>query len=120
MTGASWHVRLLVTPSDQEVNTVATAAPEQDQPTEKKERPSTEFVALVRPKGAEGWEILDATYTARTQDEAKKIVARALNEVEEYAAHIQGEGLEIAVTSARSFKPVLVKVEPQPAKVVIR
>lgn len=99
---------------------MSSVAPEGTEQTEKKDRPVTEFVALVRPTGADGWEILDERYSARTQDEAKKLVARGLNEVEEYANHIQGEGLEIAVTSARSFKPVLVKVEPQPAKVVIR
>jgi hypothetical protein len=88
---------------------------------EKKEaRPETEFVALVRPAGTEAWQHLPQTFQGKTQTDAKKEVARALSEVEEWASHIQGAGLEIVVTSARSFKPVLVKVEPQPAKVVIR
>lgn len=99
---------------------MATAAPEDTQSADKKDRPITEFVALVRPKGETAWSILSERHSARTQDECKKLVARSLNDQPEYAQHIQGEGLEIAVTSARSFKPVLVKVEPQPAKVVIR
>lgn len=86
----------------------------------KEPRPETEFVALVRPAGQEAWQQLPQTYTGKTQVDAKREVARALNDVPEWAAHIQGDGLEIVVTSARSFKPVVVKVEPQPAKVVIR
>lgn len=87
---------------------------------DKTPRPETEFVALVRPVGAEAYQLLPQKYTGKTQDDAKRQVARALAEVPEWAEHIQGSGLEIAVTSARSFKPVVVKVEPQPAKVVIR
>ena len=99
---------------------MSSTAPEAEATAEKKDRPITEFVALVRPHAEESWLVLDQHYSARTQDECKKLVARSLNDEPEYAAHIQGDGLEIAVTSARSFKPVLVKVEPQPAKVVIR
>lgn len=96
-------------------------APKGDEPTEKKEpRPETEFVALVRPAGTEPWQHLPSTFTGKTQTDAKRDVARALAEVPEWQEHINGEGLEIVVTSARSFKPVLVKVEPQPPKVTIR
>lgn len=88
--------------------------------TEKKVRPVTTFRVFVRAKGEDTWEVLDQTVDGRTQEEAKKHAARMLNDIEQYAALIQGDGLELAVTSARSFKPVLVKVEPQPAKVVLR
>lgn len=90
----------------------------QDEP--KAPRPETAFRVFVRPKGEAAWVTLDATVSGRTQDEGKKRAARDLNEIPEYAAMIQGDGLELAVTSARSFKPQLIKVEPQPAKVVIR
>lgn len=86
------------------------------------DRPLTVFVALVRPKGTEAWTLLEETFQGRTQDEAKKVIARALSADESeggYAEVINADGLEIAVTSARSFKPVLVKTQPQPAKVVI-
>lgn len=83
-------------------------------------RSETEFRVFIRPRGEEAWLTLGKTVSGRTQDEGKKRAARALNEVPEYAAMIQGDGLELAVTSARSFKPQLIKVEPQPAKVVIR
>lgn len=83
-------------------------------------RPETEFRVFVRAAGGTEWATLDQTVSGRTQEEAKKKAARVLNDIEEYAAQIQGSGLELAVTSARSFKPVLVKVEPQPAKVVLR
>lgn len=83
-------------------------------------RPETTFRVFVRPKGEEPWLTLAETVDGRTQDEGKKRAARMLSEVPEYAAMIQGDGLEVAVTSARSFKPQLIKVEPQPAKVVIR
>lgn len=89
-------------------------------PEKKEPRPETTFRVFVRPKGAEDWHTLDETVSGRTQEEAKKKAARLLNDIEEYSAMIQGDGLELAVTSARSFKPVLVKVEPQPAKVVLR
>lgn len=85
-----------------------------------KPRPETTFVVLTRTKGEVAWNVLDTKYVGRTQDEAKRKAARALSEHPDYAPSIQGDGLEIAVTSARSFKPVLVKVEPQPAKVVVR
>lgn len=102
----------------------ATEAPEKEAKTdeaEKKPRPITTFRVFVRPAGGVEWTALSETVDGRTQDEAKKVAARLLGaEGSEYAEHIQGAGLEIAVTSARSFKPVLVKVEPQPAKVVIR
>jgi hypothetical protein len=89
--------------------------------TEAKEpRPETVFRVFVRSVGEEAWLALDQTVSGRTQEEAKKKAARMLNDIEEYAAQIQGNGLELAVTSARSFKPVVVKVEPQPAKVVLR
>lgn len=90
---------------------------------EKKEpRPETVFRVLVRSVGAESWLVLpeDQNVTGRTQEEGKKKAARMLSDIEEYAEQIQGNGLELAVTSARSFKPVVVKVEPQPAKVVLR
>lgn len=83
-------------------------------------RPETTFVVFTRAKGDETWSILGEQYVGRTQDEAKRKAARALSDSDEYGPIIQGDGLEIAVTSARSFKPVLVKVEPQPAKVVVR
>ena len=100
---------------------MASAAPEAPEATadEAKPRPETTFVVLVRPKGTEPWNLIESRVTAKTQDDAKRQAARLLGEDEEYGAAIQGDGLEIAVTSARSFKPVLVKVEPQPAKVVI-
>jgi hypothetical protein len=101
----------------------ATEAPvkgEKADKAEKKQRPETEFVALIRPRGQENWQLIPSRYTGKNQDDAKRQVARALAEIDEWRAHIEGDGLEIAVTSARSFKPVLVKVEPQPAKVVIR
>lgn len=85
-----------------------------------KPRPETTFVVFTRTKGETAWNIIPKTYVGRTQDEAKRKAARALSEDADYAPAIQGDGLEIAVTSARSFKPVLVKVEPQPAKVVVR
>lgn len=87
---------------------------------EKAPRPETTFVVLTRAAGSEAWTTLDEHFVGRTQDEAKRKAARALSESAEYGPIIQGDGLEIAVTSARSFKPVLVKVEPQPAKVVVR
>lgn len=87
---------------------------------EKAPRTETDFRVFVRPKGAESWTTLDDTVSGRTQDEAKKKAARVLNDIEEYALLIQGDGIELAVTAARSFKPVLVRVEPQPAKVVLR
>lgn len=88
---------------------------------DQKDRPATSFRVFVRPAGGDEWKALDKPVTGRTQDEAKKIAARELGaDGSEYAANIQGDGLEIAVCAARSFKPVLVKVEPQPAKVVIR
>lgn len=97
----------------------ATEAPEKA--AEKKEpRPETNFRVFVRAAGADQWTTLEQTVAGRTQEEAKKKAARVLNDIEEYAAQIQGAGLELAVTSARSFKPVMVKVEPQPAKVVLR
>lgn len=86
------------------------------------DRPLTVFVALVRPKGEDEWTLLDERFEGRTQDEAKKVIARTLSADESdggYGEVINGDGLEIAVTSARSFKPVLVKTQPQPAKVVI-
>lgn len=98
----------------------ATAEKTKDAAEKKEPRPETEFVALVRPVGTETYQLLPQNFAGKTQDDAKRQVARALNEVPEWSAHIQGDGLEIAVTSARSFKPVVVKVEPQPAKVVIR
>lgn len=100
---------------------MAAATAEKEKTAEKKEaRAETEFVAFVRPSGQDAWQLLDQHFQGKTQDDAKRQVARALSEVPEWSAHIQGSGLEIAVTSARSFKPVIVKVEPQPAKVVIR
>lgn len=99
------------------------AAVDQEPTTEgekKEPRPETVFRVLVRSAGAEAWIVLDDTVSGRTQEEGKKKAARMLSDIEEYAAQIQGNGLELAVTSARSFKPVLVKVEPQPAKVVLR
>jgi hypothetical protein len=87
---------------------------------DKTPRQETVFRVLSRAKGEELWRVHDDTVTGRTQDEGKKRAAVMLGEREEYAAVIQGDGLELAVTSARSFKPQLVKVEPQPAKVVIR
>lgn len=83
-------------------------------------RKPTEFRVFVRPKDQDVWTVLDQTVAGRTQEEAKKKAARLLNGLDVYADEIRGEGLELAVTSARSFKPVLVKVEPQPAKVVLR
>ncbi len=83
-------------------------------------RSATTFVVFVRPKGEVQWTLLEKTYDGKTQDEGKRNAARGLGEDEHYASFIQNDGLEIAVTSARSFKPVLVKVEPQPAKVVIK
>lgn len=102
---------------------MATSAPEDtaaEATAEKTPRPETTFVVFVRAKGDELWALDSEKVTAKTQDEAKRAAARGLGEQEQYAALIQGDGLEIAVTSARSFKPVLVKVEPQPSKVVIR
>lgn len=87
---------------------------------EKAPRAETDFRVFVRPKGEATWTTLDETVSGRTQDEAKKKAARVLNDIEEYALLIQGDGIELAVTAARSFKPVLVRVEPQPAKVVLR
>jgi hypothetical protein len=99
---------------------MANAAPEAPEAkTDAKPRPETTFVVLVRAKGETPWNLIQERVTAKTQDDAKKQAARLLGEQEQYRALIEGEGLEIAVTSARSFKPVLVKVEPQPAKVVI-
>ncbi len=87
---------------------------------EKTPRQETVFRILSRAKGEELWRVHDETVTGRTQDEGKKRAALLLGKRDEYRALIEGDGLELAVTSARSFKPQLVKVEPQPAKVVIR
>lgn len=95
----------------------ATEAPEAEKAAP---RPVTTFRVLVRPVGGVEWTLIDATVDGRTQDEGKKAASRLLAEDGTYGPLIQGEGIEIAVTSARSFKPVTVKVEPQPAKVVIR
>jgi hypothetical protein len=104
-----------------EATMAATEAPEQETTDEAKEpRPETTFRVFVRPRGGDVWTLLDQTVDGRTQDEGKKRAARMLNDIPEYAAQIQGDGLELAVTSARSFKPAVIKVEPQPAKVVIR
>lgn len=96
------------------------AKPAAEAAVAEKPRPETIFVVLTRTKGETLWSVLPTKFVGRTQDEAKRKAARALSEDSEYAPAIQGDGLEIAVTSARSFKPVLVKVEPQPAKVVVR
>lgn len=99
----------------------ATETPAPESTDEAKEpRPETTFRVFVRPRGGDVWTLLDQTVDGRTQDEGKKRAARMLNDIPEYAAQIQGDGLELAVTSARSFKPAVIKVEPQPAKVVIR
>lgn len=86
----------------------------------KSPRQETVFRVFSRAKGETLWLLHDETVTGRTQDEGKKRAATMLGENPEYAEIIQADGLELAVTSARSFKPQLVKVEPQPAKVVIR
>lgn len=95
-----------------------TEAPETDEAA--KPRQETTFRIFSRAKGEELWRVHDETVDGRTQDEGKKRAAVKLGEQDAYRALIEGDGLELAVTSARSFKPQLVKVEPQPAKVVIR
>lgn len=95
-------------------------APEVSVEDSKEPRPETTFRIFTRPKGETLWQLHDATVDGRTQDEGKKRAARMLGEDSEYQALIEGDGIELAVCSARSFKPQLVKVEPQPAKVVIR
>lgn len=100
--------------------TATDTPPKTNADADKKPRPETTFRVFVRAAGATEWTTLDQTVVGRTQEEAKKKAARVLNDIEQYAEQIRGQGLELAVTSARSFKPVLVKVEPQPAKVVLR
>jgi hypothetical protein len=87
---------------------------------EKKARVPSPFVILVRAKGADAaWTQLPSPVQALTQDAAKNIAARSLVNDETYGPTIQGDGLEIAAVTVRSFKPVVVRVEPQPAKVVV-
>lgn len=100
-------------------DSTATVDPTTDE-APKEARQETVFRIFSRAKGETLWNLHDETVTGRTQDEGKKRAAQSLGERDEYAAVIQGDGLELAVTSARSFKPQLVRVEPQPAKVVIR
>ena len=69
---------------------------------DKTPRPETTFVVFTRAKGDVSWSILGEQYVGRTQDEAKRKAARALSDSEEYGPIINGDGLEIAVTSARS------------------
>jgi hypothetical protein len=80
-------------------------------------RPPTTFRVFVRPKGTEPWTLLDLTETGRTQDEAKRKAARLLEDDPTYRPYILGDGLELFVAAARSIKPALVKVQPQPSKV---
>lgn len=88
--------------------------------TEKVQRVPSPFIILVRPIGAdEGWTQLPSPVNALTQVDAKKAAARNLLNDPEYAEIIQGSGLELAAVTVRSFKPAVVKVEPQPAKVTI-
>ena len=83
-------------------------------------RPATTFRVLVRPAGDSHWTLLGSTVTSRTQDEAKRQAARQLEDDPTYRAYIVGDGLDVAVTSARSFKPVRVSVQPQPSKMTVR
>lgn len=95
----------------------ASAAPASEK---KAPRNPSPFVILVRAKGADAaWTQLPSPVQALTQDAAKNVAARALVNDETYGPTIQGDGLEIAAVTVRSFKPVVVRVEPQPAKVVV-
>lgn len=87
---------------------------------EKKPRSVTSFVVFTRNAGDTVWGTLPAPVSGRTQDEAKRNAARTLSADPAYADQINGDGLELAVAPARSFRPVVIKVEPQPAKVVLR
>lgn len=90
-----------------------------DAPAKKDRTPST-FHIIVRQEGQTDWTMLEDTQDAITQEDAKRNAAKALVNHEVYGPVIQGAGLELAAVSARGFKPLVVKVEPQEPKLVLR
>jgi hypothetical protein len=69
-------------------------------------RDDTVFRALVKKAGdEEAWTLLSWTVAGRTQDEGKHRAADRLDTDPAYSALIRGEGMEIAVTASRAWKP---------------
>jgi hypothetical protein len=99
-----------------------TAAPaEGDAPKAEPRKPSQFHIAVqLNGEPENQWKFLDATFEAVTQDDAKRDAARSLVDHPDYGPVIQGDGLKLAAVTARGFKPIVVKVEPQPAKLVLR
>lgn len=100
--------------------TAAPDAPATEETAEKKERKPSTFIIAVRTKGETAWTHLERTFQTITQDDAKRDAARSLVDHEVYGPLIQGDGIELAAVSARGFKPIVVRVEPQPAKLVLK
>jgi hypothetical protein len=82
-------------------------------------RRATTFRILVRAHGTDEWTMLAREVAGRTQDEAKRRAATMLDADATYSALIRGDGLELALTASRSWKPQTVKVEPQPSKITL-
>lgn len=80
-------------------------------------RKASKFNILVRTKDEPTWTLLPKQYEAVTQDDAKRDAARELAaDGSDYQAVILGDGLQLVASTARGWKPIVVKVEPQPPK----
>ncbi len=89
---------------------------------EKTPRQPSDFHIFIRTADDQPWTPLPQTYSALTQDDAKKAAARdlAADGSEFQDIIVNGDGLQVAAVTVRGFKPIVVKVEPQPAKLVLK